>query len=169
MAEHADRRICARAFRRSCRLHGARHAFVRAMGLVSSSGALLAAAVFVLFLCGGGPAVCAAPGEVTELWQGSVLGAGFRAGVCFAASGDARGVLLLTHANGQTDVYHLAGRISDNAFELRHGSGHVFRGRLLPGGKMEGRVRLNNGLSLSLSGTRRLDVPLAPDCAPLAK
>lgn len=111
----------------------------------------------------------ASPDEKTELWQGTVLGARFRTGVCFAPNGSARGVLLLTHRNGQTDVYHLYGHLAGNAFELRHGSGHVFRGSLFSDGRMEGRVRLSGGLSMSLSGARTPNVRLAGDCAPLAK
>lgn len=114
-------------------------------------------------------APAASPDEKTEVWQGTVLGAKFRTGVCFAPDGSARAVLLLTHRNGQTDVYHLYGHLADNAFELRHGSGHLFRGKLKSDGRMKGRVRLAGGLSMSLSGTRTPNLPLAEDCAPLAK
>lgn len=112
--------------------------------------------------------IVSGPGEVTELWSGKVLTATFRAGMCFSADGRARGVLLLRHANGQEDVYHLKGTIRSNTFDLAHSSGHVFAGRLTGPHSMEGRVTLKNGLRLSLEGTRTLDVPLvAEDCAPL--
>lgn len=112
--------------------------------------------------------IVSGPGEVTELWSGKVLTATFRAGMCFSADGRARGVLLLRHANGQEDVYHLKGTIRSNSFDLAHSSGHVFAGRLTGPHSMEGRVTLKNGLRLSLEGTRALDVPLAAeDCAPL--
>ncbi len=107
-------------------------------------------------------------GEVTELWQGKVLTAKFRAGMCFAQNGKARGVLLLTHANGQTDTYHLYGTIKNNEFNLSHGSGHVFTGKITGKNSMEGKVRLKGGMSLNLKGARTIDAPLqAEDCAPL--
>ena len=106
-------------------------------------------------------------GEVTELWTGKVLTASFRAGMCFAASGKARGVLILRHANGQEDVYHLYGRIRSNAFDLTHSSGHSFTGKITGSDSMEGRVRLKSGLVLNLKGKRKTDVRLARDCAPL--
>lgn len=118
----------------------------------------------------GAKTITSGPGEVTELWTGKVLTATFRAGMCFGADGRARGVLLLRHANGQEDTYHLHGSIRANAFELSHSSGHSFTGRLTGPRSMEGRVRLKNGLSLSLEGERTLDVPLlAEDCAPLPR
>ncbi len=114
--------------------------------------------------------ITSGPGEVTELWTGRVLTATFRAGMCFSADGKARGVLLLRHANGQEDTYHLSGSIRANAFELSHSSGHSFTGRLTGPRSMEGRVRLKNGLRLSLEGERTPDVPLlAEDCAPLPR
>ena len=114
--------------------------------------------------------ITSGPGEVTELWTGKVLTATFRAGMCFGADGKARGVLILRHANGQEDTYHLYGGIRANAFELTHSSGHSFTGRLTGPRSMEGRVKLKNGLSLSLEGERTPDVPLvAEDCAPLPR
>lgn len=107
-------------------------------------------------------------GVVTELWDGKVLTATFRAGMCFEASGSARGVLALRHASGQEDIYHLYGSIKNNQFTLTHTSGHVFTGALTGPDKMEGRVKLANGLALSLKGTRHKDAELAAaDCAPL--
>lgn len=119
----------------------------------------------------GGPAVIkTGPDGVTELWEGKVLTATFRAGMCFDAKGRARGVLVLRHASGQEDVYHLYGTIKNNAFELSHGSGHTFNGTLTGPDKMEGKVRLKSGMRLSLEGKRSRDVPLAAeDCAPLPK
>lgn len=149
---------------------------LRCVSLVPALGALL------LLLAGGvaqAAEASAAPeaaaktitsgsGEVTELWTGKVLTATFRAGMCFGANGKARGVLILRHANGQEDTYHLYGSIRANTFDLAHSSGHSFTGRLTGPRSMEGRVRLKNGLRLSLEGERALDVPLlAEDCAPL--
>ena len=135
------------------------------------------AAFACLFVMQAAPALAQGPktiksgsGEVTELWTGKVLTATFRAGMCFRTDGKARGVLILRHANGNEDTYHLYGHIRDNAFELTHGSGHSFTGRLTGPKSMEGRVKLKNGLALNLEGTRELDVPLvAEDCAPLPR
>lgn len=106
----------------------------------------------------------------TEYWQGKVLTATFRAGMCFARDGQARGVLLLRHSSGQVDEYHLYGKISGDEFELSHSSGHIFKGRLVTPDRMEGRVKLKHSISLSLKGERIQNVPLlAEDCAPLEK
>lgn len=108
------------------------------------------------------------PSETTEFWQGKVLTATFRAGMCHAPDGKARGVLYLRHANGQEDTYHLYGTIKNNEFRLSHSSGHVFSGKFSGGNNLEGKAKLKNGISLSLKGTRTLNVPLvAKDCAPL--
>lgn len=148
------------------------------MNLARSFSRAALACLFVLLVAAAAPAAeKAAPrtiksgsGEVTELWTGKVLTATFRAGMCFRSDGRARGVLILRHANGQEDTYHLYGHIRANAFELTHGSGHSFTGRLTGPGSMEGRVKLKNGLSLNLEGTREQDVPLAAeDCAPLPR
>lgn len=129
---------------------------------------VLAAAPGPALAAGGERTITSGGGEVTELWTGKVLTATFRAGMCFGADGKARGVLLLRHANGQEDTYHLHGHIRANAFDLSHGSGHTFTGRLTGPASMEGRVKLKNGLALNLEGTRKPDVPLlADDCAPL--
>lgn len=104
----------------------------------------------------------------TEYWQGKVLTASFRAGMCFGRDGKARGVLLLKHSNGQVDEYHLYGSIRGDEFELSHSSGHIFKGSLVSPDRMEGRVKLKHSISLGLKGERRLNVPLlAEDCAPL--
>lgn len=106
--------------------------------------------------------------ERTEFWEGKVLTASFRAGMCFSRDGKARGVLILRHANGQEDPYHLYGTIRNNEFDLSHSSGHHFAGKLVDAGKMEGRIRLGNGMKWSVKGSRKVDVPLkGPDCAPM--
>ena len=107
-------------------------------------------------------------GRVTELWEGKKLTAKFRAGMCFEADGKARGVLILTHGNGNEDVYHLYGSKNGNHFDLSHSSGHYFNGELKDSGEMEGSVKLSNGMKMSLKGGRKQNVTLkAPDCAPL--
>lgn len=110
------------------------------------------------------------PEHSTELWEGRVLTATFRAGMCFAPNGAAKGVLLLKHANGQEDAYHLYGRLQDNEFTLTHSSGHFFSGKLTGPDSMEGKVKLKNGLKMSMKGKRIRNAPLlAEDCAPLPK
>lgn len=124
-------------------------------------------------LCGSALAadagtISTGPGVITEYWDGRVLTASFRAGMCFEADGKARGVLILRHSSGKEDVYHLYGAIKNNEFTLRHGSGHEFTGSLNDGGTMEGKVRLANGMRISLKGERhRHAVLAAEDCAPL--
>lgn len=104
----------------------------------------------------------------TEEWQGQVLTATFRAGMCFGDDGKARGVLLLRHANGQQDTYHLSGQWTGNSFSLGHGSGHSFTGEITSRTTMKGRVKLKNGMGFNLKGDRKLNVPLlTEDCAPL--
>ena len=106
--------------------------------------------------------------QVTELWEGSALTARFRVGMCHDRKGKAWGVLLLRHANGQEDVYHLHGTLANNEFSLRHSSGHYLSGTLDDDGTMKGKAKLQNGLTMSLSGKRTLNAPLkVPDCAPL--
>lgn len=105
----------------------------------------------------------------TELWQGSVLTATFRAGMCFGRDGNARGVLILRHKNGKEDTYHLYGRLEGNEFNLSHSSGHHFSGEITGANTIKGSVKLSNGLRLGLSGDRKVNVPLAAeDCAPLS-
>lgn len=134
---------------------------------------LAAAAFFLAVAMQAGGGLCAdtivtGPGVRTERWSGRVLTAKFRAGMCFEANGKARGVLILRHANGNEDVYHLYGHYNNDAFELTHSSGHHFAGELTGPDSMKGSVKINRGPRLSLSGKRVLDVPLAAsDCAPL--
>lgn len=132
---------------------------------------------FLLFclLCAPFPALTqesprVKPGDSlrTELWEGKILTARFRAGMCFEPDGKARGVLILTHKNGNEDVYHLYGEMKDGRFDLSHSSGHRFYGSLTEPDKMEGGAKLSGGMKLSLKGSRKRDVTLkAPDCAPL--
>lgn len=105
--------------------------------------------------------------EVTELWTGDVLTASFRMGMCFAADGRLRGVVLLRSSSGQVDVYHVYGTVRDNAFSATHGSGHQISGRFLSRDRVAVKIRLANGMSLSTEAARLQDVPLTDDCAPL--
>ena len=95
--------------------------------------------------------------EVTELWTGDVLTASFRMGMCFAADGKLRGVVLLRSSNGQVDVYHVYGSVQNNTFSATHGSGD----------DVEVKIRLGNGMRFTTVARRSRDVPLTDDCAPL--
>lgn len=107
-------------------------------------------------------------GRSTELWEGKILTAKFRAGMCFEPEGKARGVLILTHHTGNEDTYHLYGTKIGDTFDLSHSSGHYFKGTLKGDDEMEGSVKLSNGMKMSLKGSRKQNVTLkAPDCAPL--
>ncbi len=105
--------------------------------------------------------------ETTELWTGSILTATFRAGVCTKKDGTARGVLYLTHANGNTDVYHVYGHKKDNLFELSHSSGHSGQIRESEDGSLKGIVRIKNKYKFNVKGRSQLHVQLTDDCAPL--
>lgn len=109
----------------------------------------------------------AKPGEVTELWTGSLYSSNFRAALCFSAQGAVRGVLHLRLANGKTDVYHIVGNVKNNEIEASHSSGHTFKGHLLSSDKVEGVISLKNGMKIKVDGKRRQDVPVTQDCAPL--
>lgn len=146
-----------------------------AKNIFRQCGSLCLASLAAIVLCGGlalagAPTTITGPEHATELWEGKALTATFRVGMCFSPDGKARGVLLLKHANGQRDAYHLYGTINNGYFDLSHSSGHYFSGHLAGPDKMEGKVRLANGLKLNLKGSRKLNVPLlAEDCAPLPK
>lgn len=131
-------------------------------------------AIFLLLLfpapVAGGETVATGPGITTELWEGRALTARFRVGICYKPDGQAQGVLLLRHKNGNEDTYHLYGTLKNNEFYLRHSSGHKITGELTSADKMEGKAILGNGWRLSLSGKRLHNVPLAAsDCAPLER
>ncbi|MDO5484441.1 MAG: hypothetical protein Q4F27_05985 [Desulfovibrionaceae bacterium] len=115
-------------------------------------------------------AVSPQPAEVSELWTGSLYSSSYRAGVCFAADGKVRGVLHLRLSGGKVDVYHFYGHSRDGQIEVRHSSGHVFKGRLASSDAVEGMVRLKNGMKIRMEGKRTHNAPLAPaNCAPLAE
>ncbi|MDD4701443.1 MAG: hypothetical protein PHI96_04410 [Desulfovibrio sp.] len=106
--------------------------------------------------------------EVRELWTGSLYSSTYKVGVCFSADGSVRGVVKLRLYNGQVDVYHIQGSVQNNEVRARHSSGHTFKGRLVSGDKVEGTIKLKNGMKVQLEGKRTHDVALAPEnCAPL--
>ena len=108
------------------------------------------------------------PVEVTELWAGSLYSSTYKVGLCFSADGKVRGVVHLRLYNGKVDVYHIEGSVQNNEIQARHSSGHTFKGRLVSASKVEGVIKVKNGMSVRLEGSRTHDVPLAPEnCAPL--
>lgn len=116
----------------------------------------------------GAETISNGPNVSTERWEGKILTAKFRAGMCFEKNGKAKGVFILRHANGKEDIYHLNGTLKDNHFELSHSSGHHFSGKLESHNRLTGTAKIKNGPNLKLTGTRKLNVPLAAeDCAPL--
>lgn len=129
----------------------------------------------VLLILAAAPAaaqetIVTGPVATTELWEGKALTATFKVGICYKPDGQAQGVLLLRHKNGNVDTYHLYGTLKNNEFFLKHSSGHKITGTLTGPDKMKGKATLGNGWRLSLSGKRLRNVPLAAsDCAPLAR
>ena len=114
------------------------------------------------------PERAAGPVEVTELWAGSLYSSTYKVGLCCSADGKVRGVVHLRLYNGKVDVYHIEGSVQNNEIQARHSSGHTFKGRLVSASKVEGVIKLKNGMSVNLEGSRTHDVPLAPEnCAPL--
>lgn len=108
------------------------------------------------------------PVEVRELWTGSLYSSTYKVGVCFSADGSVRGVVQLRLYNGQVDVYHIEGSVQNNEVRARHSSGHTFKGHLVSGDRVEGTIKLKNGMNVQLEGKRTHDVALAPEnCAPL--
>lgn len=132
--------------------------------------ALILLILFAHFEALAAEAIVTGKNEMTELWEGKALTASFRVGICHDKKGKAKGVLLLRHANGQEDTYHLYGTLRDNEFFLSHSSGHTFSGAITGAMSMKGKAKLKNGLRLTLKGKRTKDVPLAAsDCAPLPR
>ncbi|MDE5831428.1 MAG: hypothetical protein K2H64_00310 [Desulfovibrio sp.] len=112
--------------------------------------------------------IVSGPRYRTELWNGKILTATFRAGMCFAPNGYAKGVFILRHSNGDEDVYHVKGHWQNDEFTVEHGSGHKFSGQFVSDSKIKGKVKLNKGMTLNMSGNRTHNVRLiAHDCAPL--
>ena len=131
---------------------------------------LLSMLIFSSFqsVCAAEDLIKSSDKQTTEYWEGKVLTARFRAGMCFQPNGKAHGVLILTHRNGNEDVYHLYGTYRDSYFDLSHSSGHYFNGQRTGPDSMEGQVKLSNGMKMKLKGSRKQNVSLkAPDCAPL--
>ena len=105
--------------------------------------------------------------ESVEVWSGSILSATFRVGMCTKADGSLRGVFLLTHKSGETDVYHLYGSVKDLNFEARHASGHVIWGDLSDPGTVRGKMRIKRGMKFSFEGKRQYNAKVSEDCTPL--
>lgn len=113
------------------------------------------------------PPAAPAHAEHVEVWTGSVLSATFRVGMCMRPDGALRGVFLLTHKNGDTDTYHIYGRVTDNTFKASHASGHTFWGDLSDPGTVHGKMRIKRGMRFSFEGKRHYNARVSADCTPL--
>lgn len=105
--------------------------------------------------------------EHVEVWTGSILSATFRVGMCTRPDGALRGVFLLTHKSGETDVYHIYGHATDTTFEASHASGHTFWGDLSDPGTVRGKMRIKRGMRFSFEGKRHYNARVSEDCTPL--
>lgn len=128
-------------------------------GMLALPGAVMAGTT-------GKVAVPPRPGEVTEMWEGAVLGSRFRVTFCINSRGGVRGASLLCTRSGQVDVYHLNGTVKDGYLEATHTSGHRFAGQLR-GDRVEGSLRLHNGMTFNITSRRTRNVPVTEDCAPV--
>ena len=88
--------------------------------------------------------------------------------MCTKPDGRVRGVFHLRQRSGEVDVYHVYGKRVGPVVEARHGSGHTFTGEI-DGDRVTCSVRLKNGMSVKMKGTRTVGVPVTDDCAPLPK
>ena len=82
---------------------------------------------FLLSGCVCGLAVEAAAGtdtaERSEVWDGKMYSSTFRAAMCVAPDGKARGVLLLRQRSGKVDTYHFYGEERNGVIAVSHSSG----------------------------------------------
>ncbi len=105
-----------------------------------------------------------------ELWSGKLYTSTYMAGVCTSDTGKMHGVLLLKLANGQTDVYHFYGsKDVQNMLYLYHNSGHRFEGNYVNDREVTGKITLENGFSVELTGQREQHVRLTEKCGPLVE
>ncbi len=118
--------------------------------------------------CGLAPATAAAGGdERTEVWKGKMYSSTFRAAMCVAPDGKARGVLLLRRRSGEVDTYHFYGEERNGLISVRHGSGHRLEARQTSPATVEGALRLANGMKISFEADRESPGRVSGDCAPL--
>ncbi len=109
------------------------------------------------------------PDVQKELWSGRMYSSTFKAGVCIDNKGDVRGVLFLRLKEGKISTYTYSGsKNSNNEFNLRHHSGHSFKGKFESDSVVSGKVKTKNGYTVNLKGKRTLNAPLGPRCQPLS-
>jgi len=104
--------------------------------------------VALLALCllaapGAGPAqgvetpLVAALANCTGVWEGSVFFSDVMV-YAYQEANTVRGLVRVTGWTGKTSEYHFHGALDGAGIEASHFRGHVFRGRLLPGGEVRG-------------------------------
>lgn len=137
----------------------------------SGMRALIGGAAVLLLCCACGVADAATPGadgkERTEVWEGKMYSSTFRAAMCVAPNGRARGVLLLRRRSGEVDIYHFYGVEKDGVIAVAHGSGHKLEARHATPTTVQGSLRLANGMKFSFDATRSTAGRVSEDCAPL--
>ncbi len=102
-----------------------------------------------------------------EVWAGSLFSSSYRVGVCTGENGVLRGVVHLKLKSGKVDVYHVYGVQNQGKVVAVHPSGHRFDGTYSAYDKVEGTIRLKNGMELRLEGKRTHGVQLTETCAPM--
>ena len=125
---------------------------------------------FLLSGCVCGLAVEAAAGtdtaERSEVWDGKMYSSTFRAAMCVAPDGKARGVLL-RQRSGKVDTYHFYGEERNGVIAVSHSSGHKLEARHTTPTSVQGSLRLANGMKLSFDAVRNTSGRVSDDCAPL--
>ncbi len=105
---------------------------------------------------------------IGELWTGSIYSSTYRAGVCMEPKGLVHGVLILRLRNGDEDIYHFRGtKDIKGILHLKHNDGHSFKGQFDSATAVQGNIKLANGFSIKLTGTREQNVLLGQSCRPL--
>lgn len=126
------------------------------------------AVLLLCCVCGFAVDVQGADGaERTEVWEGKMYSSTFRAGMCVAPDGRARGVLLLRRRSGAVDTYHFYGEERRGRISVKHSSGHRLEVRRSAPGTVEGELHLANGMNLSFEAVRTVPGRVSDDCAPL--
>lgn len=133
------------------------------------NGAVAFAALLLCCVCG--LAVEAGAGsngtERTEVWEGKMYSSTFRAAMCVAPGGRARGVLLLRRRSGEVDTYHFYGEERNGVISVSHSSGHRLEARHASPTTVQGTLRLANGMKFSFDAARNAAGRVSEDCAPL--
>lgn len=113
----------------------------------------------------GAPETAAA--ECAEVWEGKMYSSTFRAAMCVAPDGRARGVLLLRRSSGEVDTYHFYGEEKDGVIAVAHSSGHRLEARHTAPATVRGALRLANGMKISFDAALTEAGRVSEECAPL--